>query len=68
MSIKTTYDPQFPVIACPGHVVELSSDNSPFSGLIVLYGVNSAQNALSNTAEYKNDPRNPNAKSGNAGH
>ncbi|KAJ5386154.1 hypothetical protein N7509_008695 [Penicillium cosmopolitanum] len=35
---------------------------------IVLYGVNSLQNVLSNTAEFKNDPRNPNAKSGNAGH
>ncbi|OQD77823.1 hypothetical protein PENDEC_c002G04280 [Penicillium decumbens] len=37
---------------------------TPFfaAGAIVLYGVNSLQNALSNTAQYKNDPRNPNAK------
>ncbi|OJK03208.1 F1F0 ATP synthase subunit i [Aspergillus aculeatinus CBS 121060] len=32
------------------------------AGLVVLYGVNSLQNALMNTAEFKNDPRNPNAK------
>ncbi|KAI9373276.1 ATPase, F0 complex, subunit J [Aspergillus egyptiacus] len=30
------------------------------AGLVILYGVNSAQNAMSNTAEFKNDPRNPN--------
>ncbi|KAL5343428.1 ATPase, F0 complex, subunit J [Aspergillus crustosus] len=30
------------------------------AGLVILYGINSAQNALSQTAEYKNDPRNPN--------
>ncbi|KAJ5294113.1 hypothetical protein PENANT_c009G03120 [Penicillium antarcticum] len=44
---------------------------TPFfaAGLIVLYGVNSLQNALSNTAEFKNDPRNPNAKpAGKADH
>ncbi|KAL4906696.1 hypothetical protein BDW74DRAFT_150975 [Aspergillus multicolor] len=28
------------------------------AGLVILYGINSAQNAMSNTAEYKNDPRN----------
>ncbi|KAL4872379.1 hypothetical protein BDV12DRAFT_162101 [Aspergillus spectabilis] len=30
------------------------------AGLVILYGINSAQNAMSQTAEYKNDPRNPN--------
>ncbi|KAJ5212137.1 uncharacterized protein N7498_003783 [Penicillium cinerascens] len=45
----------------------LASPMTPFfaAGAIVLYGVNSLQNALSNTAEFKNDPRNPNAKPGN---
>ncbi|CAI7598211.1 hypothetical protein N7533_006832 [Penicillium manginii] len=48
----------------------LGKPMTPFfaAGAIVLYGVNSLQNVLSNTAEFKNDPRNPNAKSGNAGH
>ncbi|KAJ6092542.1 hypothetical protein N7486_007831 [Penicillium sp. IBT 16267x] len=48
----------------------LAGPMTPFfaAGLIVLYGVNSLQNALSNTAEFKNDPRNPNAKSGKADH
>ncbi|KAJ5667067.1 hypothetical protein N7507_002931 [Penicillium longicatenatum] len=46
----------------------LAKPMTPFfaAGLIVLYGVNSLQNALSNTAEFKNDPRNPNA--GKAAH
>ncbi|KAJ5891152.1 uncharacterized protein N7473_007380 [Penicillium subrubescens] len=46
----------------------LAGPMTPFfaAGLIVLYGVNSLQNALSNTAEFKNDPRNPNAKAGNS--
>ncbi|PWY91010.1 putative mitochondrial F1F0 ATP synthase subunit Atp18 [Aspergillus heteromorphus CBS 117.55] len=34
----------------------------PLSSLIVLYGVNSFANVLMNTEEFKNDPRNPNAK------
>ncbi|KAK2629802.1 hypothetical protein QTJ16_000622 [Diplocarpon rosae] len=36
---------------------------APFyaAGLIILYGVNAAQNAMMNSAEFKNDPRNPNA-------
>ncbi|KAJ5888457.1 hypothetical protein N7495_008498 [Penicillium taxi] len=44
----------------------LAKPMTPFfaAGLIVLYGVNSLQNALINTAEFKNDPRNPNAKVG----
>ncbi|KAJ5410703.1 uncharacterized protein N7487_005062 [Penicillium crustosum] len=49
----------------------LSKPMAPFfaAGLIVLYGVNSLQNALSNTAQYQNDPRNPNAKpAGKADH
>ncbi|KAL3477769.1 ATPase, F0 complex, subunit J [Aspergillus californicus] len=35
---------------------------APFfaAGLVILYGVNSAQNAMMNSAEFKNDPRNPN--------
>ncbi|KAL4936024.1 hypothetical protein BDV06DRAFT_205826 [Aspergillus oleicola] len=35
---------------------------APFfaAGLVILYGINSAANAMANTAEYKNDPRNPN--------
>ncbi|PTU25167.1 hypothetical protein P175DRAFT_0554415 [Aspergillus ochraceoroseus IBT 24754] len=32
------------------------------AGLVVLYGVNSFANLLMGTAEFKNDPRNPNAK------
>ncbi|KAK0112542.1 hypothetical protein ONS96_001778 [Cadophora gregata f. sp. sojae] len=36
---------------------------APFyaAGLIILYGINSAQTAMMNSAEFKNDPRNPNA-------
>ncbi|CZT04823.1 probable mitochondrial F1F0 ATP synthase subunit Atp18 [Rhynchosporium agropyri] len=36
---------------------------APFfaAGLVILYGVNAAQNAMMNSAEFKNDPRNPNA-------
>ncbi|KAI2632949.1 putative mitochondrial F1F0 ATP synthase subunit Atp18 [Xylaria nigripes] len=39
---------------------------APFfaAGLIIAYGVNSIQNAMMNSNEFKNDPRNPNAKSG----
>ncbi|RKK18353.1 hypothetical protein BFJ70_g9681 [Fusarium oxysporum] len=33
-------------------------------GVVIAYGVNSAQSAMMNSAEWKNDPRNPNAKSG----
>ncbi|KAI1810814.1 putative mitochondrial F1F0 ATP synthase subunit Atp18 [Poronia punctata] len=34
---------------------------APFfaAGLVVLYGVNSAQNALMDADEWKNDPRHP---------
>ncbi|KAL3468527.1 ATPase, F0 complex, subunit J [Aspergillus heterothallicus] len=32
------------------------------AGLVILYGINSASNAMANSAEYKNDPRNPNLK------
>ncbi|KAI0487517.1 putative mitochondrial F1F0 ATP synthase subunit Atp18 [Xylaria cf. heliscus] len=39
---------------------------APFfaAGLIIAYGVNSAQNSMMASDEWKNDPRNPNAKSG----
>ncbi|KAH9883365.1 putative mitochondrial F1F0 ATP synthase subunit Atp18 [Xylariomycetidae sp. FL2044] len=39
---------------------------APFfaAGLIVLYGVNSAQEAMMKSDEFKNDPRNPNARAG----
>ncbi|KAK4234134.1 ATPase, F0 complex, subunit J [Achaetomium macrosporum] len=39
---------------------------APFlaAALIVGYGVNSAQNAMMNSPEFKNDPRNPNVKAG----
>ncbi|KAI1468398.1 ATP synthase j chain-domain-containing protein [Daldinia caldariorum] len=39
---------------------------APFyvAGLIILYGVNAAQNAMMKSDEWKNDPRNPYAKSG----
>ncbi|KAF1819058.1 ATPase, F0 complex, subunit J [Dissoconium aciculare CBS 342.82] len=30
------------------------------AGVIVAYGINSLANTLSNTDEYRNDPRNPN--------
>ncbi|KAI2032988.1 atp18 subunit J of the mitochondrial F1F0 ATP synthase [Ophidiomyces ophidiicola] len=35
---------------------------APFlaASLIVLYGVNSLQNAMMNSEEFRNDPRNPN--------
>ncbi|KAK8062050.1 ATP synthase subunit J [Apiospora phragmitis] len=36
----------------------------PIGRAIILYGVNSAQNAMMRSDEWKNDPRNPNAKSG----
>ncbi|KAL2223178.1 ATPase, F0 complex, subunit J [Thermoascus aurantiacus ATCC 26904] len=37
---------------------------TPFflAGLIVLYGANSFANVMLNSDEFKNDPRNPNAK------
>ncbi|KAL1841733.1 hypothetical protein VTJ49DRAFT_6647 [Mycothermus thermophilus] len=37
---------------------------APFlaAALVIGYGVNSAQNAMMNTDEFKNDPRNPNAR------
>ncbi|EON66326.1 F-type H+-transporting ATPase subunit J [Coniosporium apollinis CBS 100218] len=44
---------------------------APFyvAGLVILYGVNSFANTLASTDEYKNDPRNPGAKSvPNGGH
>ncbi|KAK8074399.1 ATPase- F0 complex- subunit J [Apiospora hydei] len=39
---------------------------APFfaAGAVILYGVNSAQNAMMRSDEWKNDARNPNAKSG----
>ncbi|KUI54186.1 ATP synthase subunit J, mitochondrial [Cytospora mali] len=41
---------------------------APFfaAGLVIAYGVNAAQNASMKSAEWKNDPRNPLAKSGGA--
>ncbi|KAK3367318.1 ATPase, F0 complex, subunit J [Lasiosphaeria ovina] len=38
---------------------------APFfiAGLVIAYGVNTAQNAMMNSDEFKNDPRNPRAKS-----
>ncbi|PWI68054.1 hypothetical protein PCL_02455 [Purpureocillium lilacinum] len=44
---------------------------APFfaAGLIIAYGANSAQNAMMASDEWKNDPRNPNAKTaGTGGH
>ncbi|KIN07578.1 hypothetical protein OIDMADRAFT_16218 [Oidiodendron maius Zn] len=43
---------------------------APFfvAGLVIMYGVNAAQTAFMNTAEFKNDPRNPNAKPVQSGH
>ncbi|KAK4157403.1 ATP synthase j chain-domain-containing protein [Chaetomidium leptoderma] len=37
---------------------------APFlaAAAVIAYGVNSAQNALMGSDEFKNDPRNPNAK------
>ncbi|KUJ13670.1 mitochondrial F1F0 ATP synthase-like protein subunit Atp18 [Mollisia scopiformis] len=37
---------------------------APFyiAGLVILYGVNSAATAMMASDEFKNDPRNPNAK------
>ncbi|KAG6008445.1 hypothetical protein E4U21_004467 [Claviceps maximensis] len=34
------------------------------AGLVIAYGVNSAQNAMMGSDEWKNDPRNPKAKTG----
>ncbi|KAJ1336079.1 ATP synthase j chain [Microdochium nivale] len=34
------------------------------AGAIIFYGINSAQNKMMQSDEWKNDPRNPNAKSG----
>ncbi|KAG0650164.1 ATP synthase subunit [Hyphodiscus hymeniophilus] len=33
------------------------------AGLVIMYGINSAQTAMMNSAEFKNDPRNPSAAS-----
>ncbi|KAA8647226.1 hypothetical protein EYZ11_008658 [Aspergillus tanneri] len=37
---------------------------APFfaAGAVVLYGINSFANVMMSTNEFKNDPRNPNAK------
>ncbi|RKF77385.1 hypothetical protein GcM1_219002 [Golovinomyces cichoracearum] len=37
---------------------------APFmvAGIVVLYGINSLAEAMMKTDEFKNDPRNPNAK------
>ncbi|CAD6449077.1 f69e0861-e52e-4673-ab42-8afd91860f46 [Sclerotinia trifoliorum] len=37
---------------------------APFfvAGVVIMYGINSAANAMANSEEFKNDPRNPNAK------
>ncbi|KAF6233648.1 hypothetical protein HO173_008205 [Letharia columbiana] len=37
---------------------------APFfiAGLIMMYGINSAANALAQSEQFKNDPRNPNSK------
>ncbi|ESZ99468.1 putative mitochondrial F1F0 ATP synthase subunit Atp18 [Sclerotinia borealis F-4128] len=43
-------------------VSELWADISWGLGIIVMYGVNSAATAMANSEEFKNDPRNPNAK------
>ncbi|CAJ2504200.1 Uu.00g115940.m01.CDS01 [Anthostomella pinea] len=39
---------------------------APFfaAGLVILYGVNAAQTSMMKSDEWKNDPRNPNAKAG----
>ncbi|KAI1324579.1 ATP synthase j chain-domain-containing protein [Xylariaceae sp. FL0255] len=38
---------------------------APFfiAGLVIAYGINAGQNAMMQSDEWKNDPRNPNAKS-----
>ncbi|KAI0125383.1 putative mitochondrial F1F0 ATP synthase subunit Atp18 [Xylariales sp. AK1849] len=38
---------------------------APFfvAGAVIIYGVNSLQNTMMNSDEWKNDARNPNAKS-----
>ncbi|PVI00729.1 hypothetical protein DM02DRAFT_526447 [Periconia macrospinosa] len=38
------------------------------SGLVILYGVNSAANAMMTAEEHKNDPRNPLYKNKPASH
>ncbi|KAL1611744.1 atp18 subunit J of the mitochondrial F1F0 ATP synthase [Nothophoma quercina] len=38
------------------------------SGLVILYGVNAAANAMGQSEEYKNDPRNPAFKNQSANH
>ncbi|KAI2604841.1 putative mitochondrial F1F0 ATP synthase subunit Atp18 [Hypoxylon fragiforme] len=43
---------------------------APFfaAGLVIAYGVNSAQNAMMKSDEWKNDPRNPYAEPGGKKH
>ncbi|KAE9967512.1 hypothetical protein EG328_008163 [Venturia inaequalis] len=36
------------------------------AGVVILYGINSFSGLLANTDEFKNDPRNPAAKTNNA--
>ncbi|KAF9698711.1 hypothetical protein EKO04_002767 [Ascochyta lentis] len=38
------------------------------SGLVILYGVNAAANAMGQADEYKNDPRNPAVKNASPNH
>ncbi|KAG0642937.1 ATP synthase j chain-domain-containing protein [Tuber brumale] len=42
---------------------------APFyiAGVVVFYGINSLSNFLANTEEFKNDPRNPNARANPSG-
>ncbi|KAK4464578.1 ATP synthase j chain-domain-containing protein [Cladorrhinum samala] len=37
---------------------------APFliASFVIAYGINSAQNSMMNSAEFKNDPRNPNLR------
>ncbi|KAF7896895.1 uncharacterized protein EAE97_007165 [Botrytis byssoidea] len=44
--------------------VPVAKPMAPFfvAGAVIMYGINSAATAMANSEEFKNDPRNPNAK------
>ncbi|KAK4069290.1 hypothetical protein Trihar35433_5869 [Trichoderma harzianum] len=68
--IRVDYAPIAPGLA--GIVVvgenEALTNMKNLPGLVIAYGANSAQNAMMASDEWKNDPRNPNAKAAPKAH
>ncbi|KAL1866063.1 atp18 subunit J of the mitochondrial F1F0 ATP synthase [Diaporthe australafricana] len=60
--------PMAPFFAADGGAwLEIKSvELTRVAGIVIAYGINAAQNASMKSDEFKNDPRNPLAKSGGA--